>query len=72
MVNSNKVERWHKLALDLKQYANSQGISQQQIAGMSGVSLKTISRAFTLQICPSLDKFIKIADALNVSVKVLK
>lgn len=72
MSSTKKVESWHSIALDLKQYANSQGMSQVKLAKVSGASLRSISRLFTLTECASFRNILKIADALNVSVKVLK
>lgn len=55
------------LCLFLKSEAESKGITQQQIANKCGWHQQTVQRMLSGKFSPSLDNFIKLADAIGVN-----
>jgi DNA-binding phage protein len=65
--NQNQNEHWKVLVLILKKIADQKQISHQQIADASGVQRVTVTRMFGLKYCPSLELFLKVAEAIQVN-----
>ena len=55
------------LCLFLKSEAETKGITQQQIADKCGWHQQTVQRMLSGKFSPSLDNFIKLADAIGVN-----
>ena len=55
------------LCLYLKSEAETKGITQQQIADKCGWHQQTVQRMLSGKLSPSLDNFIKLADAIGVN-----
>lgn len=70
MNNQNQDQQWQLLVLILKQTAESKGITQNQIAGSTGMQQSAISRFFLLKYKPTLETFLKIANALNCKINI--
>ena len=60
------VREW---ALDVKRERISQGLKQDQLAEMSGVSKDTVSRYESMQRMPTLGKAMAISDALGMAIE---
>ena len=56
------------MGLKIKQVRKKQGISQEKLAEMTNMNLKTIIRVENAQCSPSIDTIIKIANVLNIKV----
>ena len=59
---------WKVIVLFLKKIAAENGISQQQIAEHTGLVQSNVSRIFSLKYCPRFDLFLRIADAVGVTI----
>ena len=70
MNNQNQDQQWKLLVLILKQTAEKKGITQNQIAGSTGMQQSAISRFFLLKYKPTLETFLKIANALNCKINI--
>ena len=60
-----------KLGINIKKKRNAIGLSQQELADKTGISLNFIGKIEVAFSKPSLDTVIKIADALEISVSEL-
>lgn len=68
MTNENKyLQARLTLCLFLKSEAETKGITQQQIADKCGWHQQTVQRMLSGKLSPSLDNFIKLADAIGVN-----
>jgi len=68
MTNENKyLQARLTLCLYLKSEAETKGITQQQIADKCGWHQQTVQRMLSGKFSPSLDNFIKLADAIGVN-----
>lgn len=65
--NQKKNEQWELLVLLLKEIAEDKGISQREIAEITGFKQSAISRFFSLKFKPTLDTFLKIAKAVKIN-----
>jgi DNA-binding phage protein len=65
--NNNPNEHWKVLVLILKNIADQKNISHQYIADQADVQRTTVTRMFNLKYCPSLELFIRVAQALKVN-----
>ena len=63
----NIEKNWMLLVLMLRKIAESKGISQQQIAELTGLKKSNVSRVFSLDYCPTMRTFLLIATAINVN-----
>jgi len=63
-INENS---WKVLVLMLKNIAEDKGITQEQIAEITGLQQSNISRVFSLRYCPTLQTFLTIATAIRVN-----
>jgi len=67
-MNENKYKQARlTLCLFLKTEAETKGITQQQIADKCGWHQQTVQRMLSGKFSPSLDNFIKLADAIGVN-----
>jgi len=67
-MNENKyLQARLTLCLFLKSEAENKGITQQQIADKCGWHQQTVQRMLSGKFSPSLDNFIKLADAIGVN-----
>jgi len=67
-MNENKYKQARlTLCLFLKTEAETKGITQQQIADKCGWHQQTVQRMLSGKFAPSLDNFIKLADAIGVN-----
>lgn len=64
--NQNKNEHWKVLVLQIKKTAENKKITHQQIADICGFHRSNVTRMFRLSYCPSLENFLKVAQAVNV------
>lgn len=62
--------QWQLLVLLLKEIATEKSITQEMIAQNTGLIQSNISRIFALKYRPTLDTYMKLADALQVTIKV--
>lgn len=62
---------YKNLGVNIKKIRSEQGLSQQELADKSGLSLNFIGKIEVAFSKPSLNSVIKIADALEVSVSEL-
>ncbi len=60
-------EHWKVLVLLLAEITKEKGISQNDIAELTGLKQSNISRMFNLQYCPTLRNFISIANSIKVN-----
>lgn len=67
---NNQNEQWKLLVLILKEIAESKGITQNQIAGSTGMQQSAISRFMLLKYKPTLETFLKIANVLNCKINI--
>lgn len=68
MTNENKyLQARLTLCLFLKLEAEAKGITQQQLADKCGWHQQTVQRMLSGKFSPSLDNFIKLADAIGVN-----
>lgn len=58
---------WVVLVRLLKEIADQNGISHQQIADETGLIRSHISRMFAGRFCPRLDLFLKVANSVGVN-----
>ena len=65
--NNQSDEHWKVLVLLLKEVAEEKGIAQQQIAERTGLLQSNVSRTFALRFKPTLDNFLRIANAVGVN-----
>lgn len=66
--NKNMKEQeqtWESLVKDLKEIASKKGITQQEIANLTGIKQGNVSRFFSLKNTPTLKTFIIISNSLN-------
>lgn len=69
-MKDDKSTQWHSLVLALKDYAQRENISQEEIANRSGLKASSISRVFNLKFSPNLKTLFIIADALGVEITI--
>jgi transcriptional regulator with XRE-family HTH domain len=67
MSNDKYIQARLTLCLFLKSEAETKGITQQQIADKCGWHQQTVQRMLSGKFAPSLDNFIKLADAIGVN-----
>ena len=66
MTNKSKQhEHWKVFVLLLKETACEKGITQEQIAADTGFTQSNVSRVFSLRYKPTLDTFLRIAQAVG-------
>ena len=65
--NQNKNEQWMLLVLILKEIADSKNLTHLQIAEKAQLHRSHITRMFSLNYCPSLESFLKVAKAVKVN-----
>lgn len=65
--NTNQNEHWMVLVLLLKEIADSKKMTHQQIADDSDLHRSNVTRMFSLNYCPSLENFLKVAKAVKVN-----
>lgn len=58
---------WKVLVTFLEQIARQKGITQDQIAAITGMKQSSISRLFSLNYVPKLHTFLSIAQAVGVN-----
>jgi len=63
-INENS---WKVLVLMLKNIAEEKGITQEQIALITGFTQSNISRIFSLKYTPTLQTYLAIASAVKVN-----
>ena len=63
--------QWQLLVLLLKEIATEKSITQEMIARRTGLIQSNISRIFALKYRPTLDTYMKLAEALEVNVEVV-
>ncbi|AZA49581.1 XRE family transcriptional regulator [Chryseobacterium carnipullorum] len=68
MKNENKENgQWQLLVLLLKEIADQKKITQNDIAELTGMQQSAISRLFLLKYKPTLETFMKVAQAIKVN-----
>ena len=65
----NKAQNWQSLILQLKQIAEDKGISQGDIARETGYYRQNINRFFQGRVCPSMEMFLNVCQAVGVDIK---
>ena len=65
--NTNQNEHWMVLVLLLKEIADAKKLTHQQIADDCKLHRSNVSRMFSLNYCPSLENFLKVAKAVKVN-----
>lgn len=61
-------QHWMLLVLFLKEICDQRGISQADLAEMTGMKQPSISRLFSLQYCPNMRTFMAVVHALQLNV----
>jgi DNA-binding phage protein len=61
------VKDWQKIIKYLEEEAHRQNISQVTLAKRTGISQPNISRFFKAEVCPRLDTFLSITNALGIN-----
>ena len=69
MTEKNYEEARKELCLFIKNKAIEKGITYQVIADKTGLQQPNVSRMLNSHYSPSLDNFIKLADAIGVKIK---
>lgn len=64
---NNENGQWQLLVLLLKEIADQKKITQNDIAELTGMQQSAISRMFLLKYKPTLETFIKVAQAIKVN-----
>lgn len=68
-VNINENERmWKSLVLFLKKVQREKSVTQEELAGKTGLKQATVSRFFSAEHCPKLDTFSKVSTALGLTI----
>ena len=63
--NNNQNEHWMVLVLLLKEMANAKKLTHLQIAEKAQLHRSHVTRFFSLNYCPSLENFLKVAKAVG-------
>lgn len=63
---------WKVLVTFLEQIAKQKGITQAQIAEVTGMKQQSIARVFSLKFVPKLHTFLSIAQAVGVGINLTK
>lgn len=66
--NKGNEEHWMLLVLLLKEVCDQRGITQGQLAEITGFKQSHISRLFSLKYAPSMKTFMTVAHALKLNV----
>ena len=61
----NQNQDWKTLILQLKKVAENQKITHLQIANKCGLHRSNVTRIFSLKICPSLENYLKVKNAIE-------
>ena len=61
----NKNKDWKTLISQLKKVAENQKITHLQIANKCELHRSNVTRIFSLKICPSLENYLKIKNAIE-------
>jgi DNA-binding phage protein len=64
---NNQNEQWMLLVLLLKEIAEEKKLTHQEIADKAELHRSNVTRMFSLNYCPSLENFLKIAKAIKVN-----
>ena len=62
---TNQNEDWKTLISQLKKVAENQKITHLQIANKCGLHRSNVTRIFSLKICPSLENYLKVKNAIE-------
>ena len=62
---TNQNQDWKTLILQLKKVAENQKITHLQIANKCGLHRSNVTRIFSLKICPSLENYLKVKNAIE-------
>ncbi|NJN27144.1 MAG: helix-turn-helix transcriptional regulator [Cyclobacteriaceae bacterium] len=65
--NNSNEQSWKLFVLLLRKIAESKGISQGQLADLTGLKQSNISRMFNLQYCPNMRTFTNVSKAIGVN-----
>lgn len=66
-MSNNNNGQWELLVILLKEIAQDKGITQEDIAGKTGLQQSSVSRFFSLKFKPNLETFLEVAKAVGVN-----